>query len=162
MKCTYCNLEFNKLTRAYRIACPCKKASYCDNKCQKSDWNQGGHRDLCDYLHKLKKSSEVKSGGESYNGKEQAGSKNQEIAGGSKAREIAGRSKAQEIAGGSKAQEIAGGSKAQENAGGSKAQEISGGSKAKEIADGSKGDGDLEKEGGECSKGGKRFGQKER
>lgn len=53
MRCSYCNDQIHKLTRATFIACVCKQTNYCDQRCQKEDWGKGGHRDRCEYWAKV-------------------------------------------------------------------------------------------------------------
>ena len=59
MRCSYCNDQIHKLTRATFIACFCKQTNYCDQRCQKADWGKGGHRERCEYWAKIVKNLEV-------------------------------------------------------------------------------------------------------
>ena len=55
MRCSFCNFQINKPTRASFIACFCKQTNYCDKDCQRKDWCEGGHRDNCEYYSKIKR-----------------------------------------------------------------------------------------------------------
>ena len=41
------------------MICPCNQpgVQYCNRACQKKDWTEGGHRKVCDYYAKLKKTN---------------------------------------------------------------------------------------------------------
>eukprot|EP00092_Neocalanus_flemingeri_P052688 GFUD01061668.1.p1 GENE.GFUD01061668.1~~GFUD01061668.1.p1 ORF type:complete len:368 (-),score=75.77 GFUD01061668.1:43-1146(-) len=45
MRCSYCNVEVNRLSRVHHLVCLCKAVRYCDRDCQQKDWRE--HRTVC-------------------------------------------------------------------------------------------------------------------
>jgi len=58
MRCKSCNLNMKRLSKGTLMICPCNQpgVQYCNRTCQVKDWTDGGHRNVCDYFAKRKKS----------------------------------------------------------------------------------------------------------